>query len=487
MALLPRRPALLLFLGGLNLALIQFVWIRSLSSALMGTELVLFLAAFTYFAGFSAGYLVSERLTPRALAVCAAAQWATHLTLPFSLRWVVGTMNALDVGLPGLILLVVVGGFWVSSFYSVLLPRFLGESRDGEAMARLYAWELGGALTGFAGLLLAARLPAGAAMTAYQAILAAIVARLVASRALRTAAILAAAAYPFVYGPLERASVAYQLRLTRGRDVREVLLTADTAYQRVEIVEDQDGSRHLYLDGMRHYGSGSLEDFNEYIAGVPASLLESPEVVVIGSGSFEAVRHAAERAKAVTSVELDPVVAEAGRRFLSRPLPEAARRRWTVVFDDAKHYLAAREAPADLVSLDVAGPYSRQVAWLYTREFFELARSRLRRGGLVAVCLNADFELRDDLARRIVKTLGSVFEDVFVVTRLDSDSSFAYAGDATGLTKARVAGAGRRTYRVYDRADLSRLFADPSIEPIGAGRMDVVASSAWRRAKRRFR
>lgn len=486
----PRAPGLILFLSGLNLVVIQFVCVRNLASALLGTEVILFLAAFSYFLGFSAGYFVSDRLAPRGLAVFAGLQWATHLTLPFSLRWVSASLSARGWELAMLACALLLGGFWLSSFYSVLLPRFLRDSRNGEALSRLYGLEVLGGLAGMGWLFVAGRIHPGAAMVAYQVSLAVIVGLLLPTAAWRLAAGFAALGYAAAYGALDRASLVSQFKAVHGREVRHVLLAADTPYQRVEVIEDSDGERHLYLDGMRHYGSGALGEFNYFIAGLPSALTAPGEAVVVGSGSFEAVRHALGSARTVTSVELDPVVAEAGLRLLSGPFPEADRARWALVIDDAKHYLALRDSLADLLALDVAGPFQRQVALLYTREFFALARSRLRRGGLVAVCLNSDFEDRESTASRIIVTLGSVFEDVFVVTRRDGDSSFAYAGDATGLTKAdfakAIAAARRPAAGIYDRKDAERLLEGSGAEPIGAGRMDIVARAGWRKLKRRF-
>lgn len=486
----PPVPGLILFLSGMNLVVIQFICVRNLASALLGTEVILFLAAFSYFLGFSAGYFISDRLTPRGLAVLAAAQWATHLTLPFSLRWVSAALSARGWDWAVLVCALLLGGFWVSSFYSVLLPRFLRGSHGGTSISRLYGLEVLGGLTGLAGIFVAARLHPAAPMALYQASLAAIVSLLIPDRRVLAAAACGVAAYAAAYGALDRASLVYQYKAVHGREVRRVLLAADTPYQRADVIEDVRGNRHLYLDGMRHYGSDSLEEFNYFIAGLPASLLPDAEAVIVGSGSYGAVRLALGWARAVTSVELDPVVADAGMRLLSSPLSEGQRARWTLVIDDAKHHLARRRTPADLLALDIAGPFQRQVALLYAREFLELARSRLRRGGLVAVCLSSDFENLESTASRIVVTLASVFEDVFVVTRKDGESSFAYAGDATGLTKADLAraleGARRPAAGIYDRKDVERLLSGRSVEPIGYGRLGIVASTGWRKLKRRF-
>ena len=88
-----RREAIL-FLCGINLAIIQFLAVRNMSSILFGTEVVVFLVTLSYFSGFSAGYFLSDRLGPRAMRWYGLLQWVTHLTLPFSLRWMAGFLSS---------------------------------------------------------------------------------------------------------------------------------------------------------------------------------------------------------------------------------------------------------------------------------------------------------------------------------------------------------------------------------------------------------
>ena len=128
----PSRRDAVLFLCGAELFIIQFSMVRALSGILAGTELVLLAVSASYFTGFSFGYHVCDRMSPRVFRALAFAQWATHLTLPFSLRWaaarLAGSAQALVWLAPALFLL---GGVWISSFYSLLLPRLLSELPEG--------------------------------------------------------------------------------------------------------------------------------------------------------------------------------------------------------------------------------------------------------------------------------------------------------------------------------------------------------------------
>ncbi len=113
----------------------------------------------------------------------------------------------------------------------------------------------------------------------------------------------------------EARSVSYLYSQRSGNNLRWIF-SADTPYQRVEILEGPDRHRVLYLDGVRHYGSDSLSHFNHYISGIPASLLARPAVLIVGSGSMNAVHDALPYARSVETVEIDEVVVEAGRTHL---------------------------------------------------------------------------------------------------------------------------------------------------------------------------
>jgi Spermine/spermidine synthase domain len=108
----------------------------------------------------------------------------------------------------------------------------------------------------------------------------------------------------------------------------------------------------------------------------------------------------------IDGVEIDPAVSEAGRRWLG--LGDNPRLR--VVTADARPFLRQTDRRYDLIFVDAYHqPYVP--FYLATREFFELARSRLRPGGLIALnvaTVPGDRSLRDELAG----TMAAVFPEV---------------------------------------------------------------------------
>ena len=108
----------------------------------------------------------------------------------------------------------------------------------------------------------------------------------------------------------------------------------------------------------------------------------------------------------IDGVEIDPAVSAAGRRYFGL----GDNPRLTVVTADARPFLRTTRRRYDLILIDAyRQPYVP--FYLATREFFDLCRTRLRPGGVVA--LNVSTVPGDDrLARAIAGTLATEFPQV---------------------------------------------------------------------------
>lgn len=457
------RRDLVLLLGGVNFMMLQFVTLRSFPTVML--ELIIFLVILTYFMGCSAGYFLSKHVGPSGLRVFATLQWFTQLTIPFSIRWIAGTLACAYWNRTALVAVLFLGTFWTCSFYSILLPILISDhSVDGHSgFVRLYRLEMLGAILGLILVSIATLMDSRFLMVMYQGILFAIFCLIIWKI---PAALISGAAwlgYAFAYPQLSQASIAYLYMNSSGLDIRRVLLEKDSQYQRIEVLED-DHSRYLFLDGFAHYAPHQ-DQFNYFIAGLPAALFRSPDVCVVGSGSLGAVRESLSGSNSVTSVEMDAAVAAAGRKWLAKPLSLDEERKWTLVIDDAKHFFANTNRRFDVVSLDIAGPFQRQVAMLYTTESLKILSSRLKSGGIVSAGLFGDFEIGSHTSLSIAQALEDVFNDVFIVVVADkvhpSIKSFAIAGNSTRITKSdirdRLRQSGWPKAHIYDRLDIANL------------------------------
>lgn len=474
------RAELILVLAGFCLILLQFFMIREVTALLRGTEIVILLVTIAYFLGYSVGYGASRWLPMPRIRALALVTWAVHLTLPFSFRYLGGSLWSEEAGL-ALVALLFLTAFALSSFYSVLLPRFIDEADEGaESLARYYGFELLGAVAGVVCLL---GVSANAWLTAviYQAGLALVIG-LVWSRAWTWALVTAGVvAYAFGFSPTEKRSLDYRYATIHRMEGADVLFSANTLYQKVDILRDAAGRRHIYLSGRQNYGSSSLTKFNQCLSLVPAKLVKPKEALIIGSGSMESVRHVAPLAGHVTTVELDAAVIHGSRTHLADVNQLAQVTNWTCVIDDAKQYLGRTEKKFDLIVMDVPVPSTIQLALLHSVEFYRLARSRLHEQGVLAVSLCGHFSREDDSSRSVAASLMEVFAGVMAYTPTDTGRSFAVAGDNLPFTtddvRAAVLETGAPDAIVWHRIHMPEVVMDA--EPITADNMRVVVQRSW--------
>ena len=148
---------------------------------------------------------------------------------------------------------------------------------------------------------------------------------------------------------------------------------------------------------------------------LPLLLHEDPrEVLVVALGGGIALgavaRHDVTR---VECVEMVPDMVAAARQeygtFNGHVLDRLEERPIHISFDDGRNHLLASGRRYDVITGDATHPGSTDSWILYTRDFYELCRSRLKEGGLFVQWLPFHGLLVDDF-RTVLRTFGSVFE-----------------------------------------------------------------------------
>jgi spermidine synthase len=218
---------------------------------------------------------------------------------------------------------------------------------------------------------------------------------------------------------------------------------------------------------------------------LPLFLHPAPrEALVIGLGSGvsvgAALRHPLVR---VTVVELEPAVVTASRFFdevNGRPLADPRSR---LVVTDARHFLLLTRDQFDVIVSEPSNPWMTGAASLFTREFFELARSRLRPGGVFGQWVQL-YSLSPETLRTIVATFGAVFPHTAVFQSASGDTILVGSGSplrsAFGPLAARMGApavaADLRRVGIADPADLmARLVLDE--EDVGRFARDAVVNT----------
>lgn len=155
-----------------------------------------------------------------------------------------------------------------------------------------------------------------------------------------------------------------------------------------------------------------------------APLLTAPKqdrVMVIGLGSGVTLGSVLMHdVKAVECVELEDAVVEASRffnRYNGRPLEDP---RVQLVVNDARNHLLVTDQKYDVIISEPSNPWIPGAAALFTREFFELARSKLNPDGVFCQWIQL-YELQPADLQVILRSLKTVFPHLQMF-RVESDA-----------------------------------------------------------------
>jgi spermidine synthase len=142
---------------------------------------------------------------------------------------------------------------------------------------------------------------------------------------------------------------------------------------------------------------------------IPYGLHTSPEsAFVIGFGGGTTTRILADTdLNEIRVVELEPAVVEAGHYVKDGPISALSDPRVSISYNDARNVLVVEDRKYDIIVSQPSHPWLAGSAGLFSREFWEITRSRLNEGGIFGQWVN--------LFRMDAPTMQSLFKAFFDV------------------------------------------------------------------------
>ena len=203
----------------------------------------------------------------------------------------------------------------------------------------------------------------------------------------------------------------------------KIVDTSDSQYHRIAVVED-DTSRYLRFDSSFQSGM-YLDDpyrtrfrYSDYLELSFAYRAQTRRILYIGLGGGSAPKRVWRDFPGVRMdvVELDPEVVDIAYKYFELPRDP----RLNVEVEDGRRYVSSHDGPWDVIVVDAF--YSDAIPFhLATREFLELARSRLSPGGLVVTNIIGAVKGPDSrLFRSMLRTYRAVFPTVAVHPVIDT-------------------------------------------------------------------
>lgn len=459
------RDDVLLVLAGAVLMLATWLLIRHTKLAIRSLERATLINTISLFAGISVGYGVSRRI-PVAL---------LRSLLPFYIVAQLGLIVFAQLGafhlrqmMPAAAVEAVV--FVVISLvstplFAIFLPAAL--EAPGRDMVRAYAMEVAGSVAALLLLGLVGGAGEAVAIGIYGTLGLTLALLAGAPRASFCVCAVAVMALTYTFDDIDRAlALRFYQRAHPNWKAESVLHTRYTPYQKIEVLGTRKGQRMLLLDGRSHFAHSNHSNYSYFAAELPATLLERPEVCILGCGSMSTIGRIGSRARHIDIVDIDAGVFETSRAFFDEYHHLSAQDNWTFFADDAKHYLGTHEKRYDLIIHDIPPARTRQIALTYTHEFLEVAKSRLNPGGILSLSSLVSISARSAYGRKLATTMRSVFENVWVVDT--GAASYIFGSDRVYRDRERITAAIK-----HPSAARVRLLVGDELEPLLAGASKV--------------
>ncbi len=184
------------------------------------------------------------------------------------------------------------------------------------------------------------------------------------------------------------------------------------------------GSEHIWLANNGKVDASTTSDMPTQVllSALPMQFVEQPEkVLIIGlaSGISAGTAALSPAVQSLEIVEIEPGMAQAATYFNDWNRQVLADPRVGIIANDARnHLLLTPEASYDIVVSEPSNPWISGVANLFTQEFLELGKSRLKPGGVWSQWIQMYGMDREDL-QSLLATFASVYPHVQVYASID--------------------------------------------------------------------
>lgn len=249
----------------------------------------------------------------------------------------------------------------------------------------------------------------------------------------------------------------------------------------VVTVAQNRGSSHRWLAINGKVDASTTDDMPTQVllSLLPMQFVEQPEnVLVIGlaSGVTAGAASLVQEVRQLQIVELEPAISRAARYFEDWNHAVLSDSRVDVVHNDGRNHLLLAEPDSyDIVISEPSNPWISGVSNLFTREFLELGKSRLKPGGVWSQWVPIyGMDSRD--LRSILKTFGDVYAHVAVYATIHS-ADLVLIGSEQPLPPADLS-AMRLLERTAVAGELRRVGVNSAVDLVSLYVMDQTGIAA---------
>jgi spermidine synthase len=460
----PRLVYLAIALSGLTALACEVLWTRSMSLLFGATTYTFSLILAVFLAGLGLGSSVGATLgrglaRPRValgwcqLALCVAMAWTSWVLTDSLPYWPINPsiapnawyqfqldlVRALFAALPASIL-------WGMSFPLALAAVANNTGDPARLVGRVYAANTVGAIVGSltASLLLVVWIGTQHAQQVLIVVAALSGLMLLADSRVSSVGLALAGALAglLVLGvhPVPGVFIAYGRYTATQLGQSQIIYSGEGWNASVAVSERSNGVRNYHNAGKVQASSEPQDMRLQRMLGHLTTLVpkQAKTVVVIGCGAGvtagavsidPAVEHE-------TIAEIEPLVPRVVSTYFAEHNFDVVRNKKVEVhIDDARHFLFTTDRKFDAITSDPLDPWVKGAAMLYTREFFELAKSRLNPGGIVTLFVQL-YESNTEAVKSEVATFFEAFPKgmIFANTYNGAGYDLVLLGQVDGTT-----------------------------------------------------
>jgi spermidine synthase len=451
-------------LSGLTALACEVLWTRLLSLLFGATTYTFSLILAVFLAGIGLGSSVGAALArtiarPRValgwcqLTLCAAMAWTAWILTESLPYWPINPsiapnawyqfqldlVRALFAVLPGSI-------FWGASFPLALASVRAGRLDPARLVGRVYAANTLGAIVGSltASLLLVVWIGTQHAQQV-MIVIAALAGLLLLAESRVSSVVLGAAGavaglLVLSVHPVPGVFIAYGRYTATQLGQSEIIYSGEGWNASVAVSERPNGVRNYHNAGKVQASSEPQDMRLQRMLGHLTTLVpkSAKTVVVIGCGAGvtagavsidPVVQHE-------TIAEIEPLVPRVVSTYFADHNFDVVRNpKVAVHIDDARHFLYTTDQKFDAITSDPLDPWVKGAAMLYTREFFELAKSRLNPGGIVTLFVQL-YESNAEAVKSEIATFFAAFPKgmIFANTYNGAGYDLVLLGQVDGTT-----------------------------------------------------
>jgi spermidine synthase len=183
--------------------------------------------------------------------------------------------------------------------------------------------------------------------------------------------------------------IAYGRRIATVSGQVKILMTAEGRNTSIAVSQWNDGAIQFHVAGKVE---ASTEDFDmklqRMLGHLPALMNQGPQSVLVvgfGAGVTAGTFTTYPSIKRIVICELEPIIPPASTKyFATQNYNVMTDKRTEIVYDDARHFVAATPEKFDIITSDPIHPFVKGSATLYSKEYFEMVKAHLNKGGIVS-------------------------------------------------------------------------------------------------------